>query len=94
MGRQDGHLPLRLTAVLKYAPHIRSAAWVMTRYRTALTLFAAAAVVAFIFAAITTLNRVETRQASNEAPPGTIGLAHPHPPVDKSPGVPLQTPTR
>ena len=65
----------------------------MTQYRTALTLFAAAAVVAFILAAIITLNRVDTRQASNVAPPGT-GLAHPHPPLDKAPGVPLETPTR
>jgi hypothetical protein len=66
----------------------------MTQYRTALTLFAAAAVVAFILAAIITLNRVDTRQAINVAPPGTTGLAHPHPPLDKAPGVPLETPTR
>lgn len=64
----------------------------MTNYRTSLALFAAAAVVAFIFAAITTLNRVDTRQASNGPPPGTIGLAHPHPPLEKAPGVPLRIP--
>ena len=55
----------------------------MTNYRNSLALFAAAAVVAFIFAAITTLNRVDTRQAGNGPPPGTIGLAHPHPPLEK-----------
>jgi hypothetical protein len=64
----------------------------MTNYRNSLALFAAAAVVAFIFAAITTLNRVDTRQAGNGPPPGTIGLAHPHPPLEKAPGVPLRIP--
>jgi hypothetical protein len=68
------------------------AAALMTNYRTSLALFAAAAVVAFIFAAITTLNRVDTRQASNGPPPGTTGLAHPHPPLEKEPGVPLRIP--
>jgi len=47
---------------------------------------------AIIVAAITTLNRVDTRQASNVSPPGTTGLARPHPPLDKAPGVPLPTP--
>jgi len=61
-------------------------------YRTSLALFAAAAVVAFIFAAITTLNRVDTRQANNDQPPGTTGLAHPHPPLDRAPGVPVAPP--
>jgi hypothetical protein len=66
----------------------------MTNYRTSLALFAAAAVVAFIIAAIITVNRVDTRQASNGAPPGTIGSAQPHPPLDKAPRVPLRTPTQ
>jgi len=61
-------------------------------YRTSLALFAAAAVVAFIFAAITTLNRVDTRQANNDQPPGTTGLANPHPPLDRAPGVPVAPP--
>jgi hypothetical protein len=64
----------------------------MTNYRTALALFAAAVAVAFIVAAITTVDSVDTRQASNTPPPGTTGLAHPHPPLDRAPGVPLQTP--
>jgi len=64
----------------------------MTNYRTSLVLFAAAAVVAFIIAAIITVNHVDTRQASNGAAPGTIGLAHPHQPLDRAPGVPIQSP--
>jgi hypothetical protein len=66
----------------------------MTNYRTSLVLFAAAAVVAFIIAAIITVNHVDTRQASNGATPGTTGLAHPHPPLDKAPRVPLRAPTQ
>jgi hypothetical protein len=66
----------------------------MTNHRTSLALFAAAAIVAIVLAAVTTLNRVDTRQASNDVPPGTTGLARPHPPLDKAPGVPLRTPTR
>lgn len=67
----------------------------MANFRAALALFAVAAVVAFALAAFTTLNRVDTRQANNTSPPGTIGLAHPHPPVDRAPGEPVQTgPTR
>ncbi len=64
----------------------------MINHRTSLALFAVAFVVAIIVAAITTLNRVDTRQASNVSPPGTTGLARPHPPLDKAPGVPLPTP--
>ena len=60
--------------------------------RTSLALFAAAAVVAFVFAAITTLNRVDTRQASNVSPPGTTGLARPHPPLDAPRHHPPETP--
>ena len=62
--------------------------------RTSLALFAAVAVVAFIFAAILTLNRVNTREASNGPPPGTTGLARPHAPLDKAPGVPVRAPTQ
>ena len=39
-----------------------------------------------VVAAITTLEGVETRQASNVAQPGTIGLAKPHPPLDRAAG--------
>jgi hypothetical protein len=46
--------------------------------------------IAFIVAA-STLNRIDRRQANHTSPPGTIGLAHPHLPLDKAPGEPVQT---
>jgi hypothetical protein len=63
----------------------------VTNYRTSVALFAVAAMIAFIAAVITTLNRVDSRQANNTPLPGTIGLAHPHLPLDKAPGEPVQT---
>ena len=57
--------------------------------RTALVLFAVATALAVLLAIVTTLERVDTRTASNEAPPGTTGLARPHPPLDRAPGQPL-----
>jgi hypothetical protein len=62
----------------------------VTNHRTSVALFAVAVMIAFIVAAITTLNRVDTRQANNTSPPGTIGLSHPHPPLDRAPGGPVQ----
>jgi hypothetical protein len=58
------------------------------RRRTQMTLaiFAAIVAVAIIAALATTIRRVDTRQISSDLPPGTIGLAHPHPPLDRSPG--------
>jgi hypothetical protein len=53
----------------------------MTNHRTALILYAVALVVVVVVAFLTTVERVETRQASSDAPPGTIGLARPHPPL-------------
>lgn len=64
----------------------------MTNHRTALIVFAVALAVVLIAATITTLENVNTRVASNETPPGTIGLARPHPPLDRAPGVPIETP--
>jgi hypothetical protein len=43
-------------------------------HRTAVLLFA---------------DRIETRTASNEAPPGATGLAKPRPPLDRAPGQPV-----
>jgi hypothetical protein len=48
-------------------------------HRTVLAIFVTAMVIAVI--AATTLNNVDTRSANFEAPPGTIGLARPHPPL-------------
>jgi hypothetical protein len=58
--------------------------------RTAVAIFAVALTVAVIAAFITTFEGVSTRQASNEAQPGTTGLAHPHPPLDVAPGEPVR----
>ena len=59
-------------------------------HRNAVTIFAVALIVVFIVAFITTFRGVETTLATNEAPPGTIGLAHPHPPLDRAPGEPFR----
>ena len=64
----------------------------MTQHRTALILFAAALAIAFVAASVTTLENVNTREVSSDAAPGTTGLARPHPPLDRAPGQPLQTP--
>ena len=53
----------------------------MNTHRTVLAIFATALVIAVIAAFLTTLNNVDTRSANFEAPPGTIGLARPHPPL-------------
>ena len=57
-------------------------------HRTAMAIFAVILAVAMIAAFITTI--VDTKQASNVAQPGTIGLAKPHPPLDRAPGEPLR----
>jgi hypothetical protein len=62
----------------------------MDSHRTALILFAVALAVAVLAASVTTLERVNTRQAANDVPPGTTGLARPHPPLDRAPGEPVQ----
>jgi hypothetical protein len=58
-------------------------------HRTAVSLFAVAVTIAMVAAFVTTLERVDTRTANNETPPGTTGLAKPHPPLDRSPGQPV-----
>jgi hypothetical protein len=57
-------------------------------HRTAIILFAVAVIIAIV-AAFTTLEWADTRTANNETPPGTTGLAKPHPPLDRSPGQPV-----
>ena len=59
--------------------------------RTALALSAVALAIALVVATTVTLERVNTRTASNDSPPGTVGLARPHPPLDRAPGEPIQT---
>ena len=57
-------------------------------HRTAIVFFAIAMIVA-ILAFVTTLERVDTRTANNETPPGTTGLAKPRAPLDRAPGQPV-----
>jgi hypothetical protein len=59
------------------------------RHPTAVVLFAVAAIIAILAALVTTLERIDTRTASNETPPGTTGLAKPRPPLDLAPGQPI-----
>jgi len=61
----------------------------MNEHRTALVLFAVALVVVVAIASVTTLERVDTHKVSNDATPGTTGLARPHPQLDRAPGEPI-----
>jgi hypothetical protein len=61
------------------------------RARAAVMVFFAIVLGAVMIAAfITTIVGLDTRHGSNGAPPGTIGLAKPHPPLDKAPGEPIR----
>ena len=64
----------------------------MRKHQIALALFAVVLGVVIAMAFVTTLERVNVRQASNSAVPGTTGLAHPHPHLDRAPGEPIGTP--
>ena len=55
-------------------------------------LFAAAVIIAIVAAFVTTLEQSGTGTANNETPPATMGLAKPHPPLDRSPGQPVLGP--
>jgi hypothetical protein len=57
-------------------------------HRTAVALFAVAVIIAILAAFVTTLERVDTKRASNDGPAGTTGLAKPRPPLDRAPGQP------
>jgi hypothetical protein len=61
----------------------------MNEHRTALALFAVALAIAVVVASVTTLERVNTHKMSDNAAPGTTGLAKPHPPLDRAPGEPI-----
>jgi hypothetical protein len=56
------------------------------RTHMTLAIFAAVVAVTIIAAFATTIHRVDTRLTSSDLPPGTTGLAHPHPPLDRGPG--------
>jgi hypothetical protein len=53
----------------------------MSDHRTSVILFAVVLVITVVAAFLTTIQHVDIRQASSDAPPGTIGLARPHPPL-------------
>jgi hypothetical protein len=61
----------------------------MNAHRTALFLFAVALGVVIAVASVTTLERVNTHKVSNDAMPGTTGLAKPHPRLDRAPAEPI-----
>jgi hypothetical protein len=58
-------------------------------HRTAVILFAVTMIIALLAAFVTTFERLDTRTANNETPPGTTGLAKPHPALDRAPGQPV-----
>jgi hypothetical protein len=64
----------------------------MDQHRTAVVLFALALATAIVVASAITIESVNTRTASNDAPPYTTGLARPHQPLDRAAGEPLQKP--
>jgi hypothetical protein len=57
-------------------------------HRTAVALFAVAVIIAILAAFVTTLERVDTKRASNDSPASTTGLAKPRPPLDRAPSQP------
>jgi predicted secreted protein len=59
-------------------------------HRNAVMIFAVALIVVLVVAFVTTFRGVDTTRATNEVPPGTIGLAHSHPPLDRAPGEPFR----
>jgi hypothetical protein len=60
------------------------------RTHVTLAVFAVIVAAVIIAAFAATIDRVDTRLTSSDLPPGTIGLAHPHPPLDKGPGNPVK----
>jgi hypothetical protein len=54
--------------------------------RRALAIFAAIVVVTAVAALAATIHGIDRGQTTIEQPPGTIGLTHPHPALDKGPG--------
>jgi uncharacterized iron-regulated membrane protein len=55
-----------------------------------LGIFAGIVAIAIMAAFAATIHGIDTRQAHDDFPPGTIGLARPHPPLDKGPAEPVR----
>ena len=58
--------------------------------RRAVVLFAILVAAVIVLAFVTTLNRLDVRAVHDDQPPGTTGLARPHPPLQRAPGQPAQ----
>jgi hypothetical protein len=63
----------------------------MNEHRTAVILFGIAPAIVIALASVTTLDRRDTRIASNGVPAGTTGLAKPNQPLDRAPGEAMPT---
>lgn len=61
----------------------------MNAHQTALVLFAIALGVVIAIATATTWARINSHEVSNRAVLGTVGLAKPHPQLDRAPSEPL-----
>ena len=59
-------------------------------HSTPVALFAAAVIIALLAVTVMTFDRGDTRTASNETPPGTMGLARPNPPLGRAPDQPMK----
>jgi hypothetical protein len=55
-----------------------------------MAIFAVILAVGIMATFITTLEGIDTRHDGNVTQPGTIGLAKPHPPLDRAPGEPVR----
>jgi uncharacterized membrane protein len=60
------------------------------RRRTAVAAFALAATIVIVVAMFLTIRAADARNANVDVPPGTTGLARPHPPLDRGPGEPAR----
>jgi hypothetical protein len=52
-------------------------------------MFGTVLLLAILAGAVMIFERADTRTMSNGTPPGTTGLAKPHPPLDRAPGQPV-----
>jgi len=83
------HLQSRQAGVILPSVVALGVGFSMSGHQAALTLFAVAFSIVIAIAFVTTLDRVQTHRVSNDAPPGTTGLAKPHPRLDRAPGEPI-----
>lgn len=58
----------------------------MEQHRAAVIWFGIAVAIVIALAYVTMLNGTNVRTVAHNAPAGTVGLARPHPPLDRAPG--------